>query len=398
MFDRFIPPKRILMGPGPTNVPESVLSALGAPTVGHLDPSFMTLMDEIKVMLQTVFNTQNLLTMPISAPGSAGMESCFVNLVEPGDEVLVGVNGVFGGRMVENVRRLGGKAIVVESPWGQAITPQQIATALDQHPKVKIVAFVHAETSTGVLSDAEGICKEAQSRSLLTIVDMVTSLAGVEVNVDDWGIDAAYSGSQKCLACVPGLSPVTFSDKAIEVIKNRKTEVTSWFLDKTLVMAYWGNNAERGGARSYHHTAPVNALYALHESLRLLLNEGLTASWTRHRNAHLALVAGIESMGLNMLVDIEHRLPQLNTIKVPANINEAQVRNDLLQEQGLEIGAGLGSLAGKVWRIGLMGPNATIERVTICLDHFSQALAKQGFDIDINKASTQARKMHSSLQ
>ncbi len=398
MFDRFIPPKRILMGPGPTNVPESVLSALGAPTVGHLDPSFMTLMDEIKVMLQTVFNTQNQLTMPISAPGSAGMESCFVNLVEPGDEVLVGVNGVFGGRMVENVRRLGGKAIVVESPWGQAITPQQIATALDQHPKVKIVAFVHAETSTGVLSDAEGICKEAQSRSLLTIVDMVTSLAGVEVNVDDWGIDAAYSGSQKCLACVPGLSPVTFSDKAIEVIKNRKTEVTSWFLDKTLVMAYWGNNAERGGARSYHHTAPVNALYALHESLRLLLNEGLTASWTRHRNAHLALVAGIESMGLNMLVDIEHRLPQLNTIKVPANINEAQVRNDLLQEQGLEIGAGLGSLAGKVWRIGLMGPNATIERVTICLDHFSQALAKQGFDIDINKASTQARKMHSSLQ
>lgn len=398
MFDRFIPPKRILMGPGPTNVPETVLSALGAPTVGHLDPSFMTLMDEIKVMLQTVFNTQNQLTMPISAPGSAGMESCFVNLVESGDEVLVGVNGVFGGRMVENVRRLGGKAIVVESPWGQAITPQQIATALDEHPKVKIVAFVHAETSTGVLSDAQGICKEAKSRGLLTIVDMVTSLAGVEVNVDDWGIDAAYSGSQKCLACVPGLSPVTFSDKAIEVIKNRKTQVTSWFLDKTLVMAYWGNKAERGGARSYHHTAPVNALYALHESLRLLLNEGLTNSWARHKNAHLALVAGIESMGLSMLVDIEHRLPQLNTIKVPANIDEAQVRKDLLQEQGLEIGAGLGSLAGKVWRIGLMGPNATIEKVTNCLDHFSQALAKQGFDIDVNKASTEAQKMHASLQ
>jgi alanine-glyoxylate transaminase/serine-glyoxylate transaminase/serine-pyruvate transaminase len=354
-------------------------------------------MDEIKVMLQTVFNTKNQLTMPISAPGSAGMESCFVNLVEPGDEVLVGVNGVFGGRMVENVRRLGGKAIVVESPWGEAITPQQIAAALNANPNVKIVAFVHAETSTGVLSDAKAICQEAKSRGLLTIVDMVTSLAGAEVKVDDWGIDAAYSGSQKCLACVPGLSPVTFSPKAIEAIKNRKSEVTSWFLDNQLIMAYWGNESERGGARSYHHTAPVNALYALHESLRLLLNEGLTQSEVRHKNAHLALVAGLESMGLVMLVDQAHRLPQLNTVKVPSNIDEAKVRKELLQEHGLEIGAGLGTLAGKVWRIGLMGENANIDKVVYCLDKLSRALSNQGYELGPNMAGLTAKKLHDSL-
>ncbi len=397
MFDRFVPPIRILMGPGPTNVPQSVLTALGAPTVGHLDPSFIILMDEIKTMLQKTFITQNQLTMPVSAPGSAGMESCFANLIESGDTVVVCINGVFGGRMLENVRRFGGIPVVVESPWGEAITPAQVEKALDENPKAKAVAFVHAETSTGVLSDAQAICKLAKSRNTLTIVDLVTSLAGIEVNVDDWGIDAAYSGSQKCMACVPGLSPVTFSQEAIDAINKRTTQVTSWFLDKKLVMAYWGDKSKPGAARSYHHTAPVNALYALHESLRLLLNEGLENSWSRHKNAHLALVAGLESMGLSMLVDKAHRLPQLNTVNIPAGIDEAAVRSYLLNEHNLEIGAGLGTLAGKVWRIGLMGPNANIERIVFCLDKLSQALSLQGYDVDVFLAGKTAQKLHETL-
>ena len=371
-FNSFMPPQRTLMGPGPSDVSARVLSALARPTIGHLDPAFVGMMDEIKVLLQKAFITENAFTIALSAPGSAGMEACFVNLVTAEDTVVVCRNGVFGGRMIENVERLGAKCIVVDSPWGRAVEPEKLEAALKHHPEAKFVAFVHAETSTGALSDAKTLCKIAKAYDCLTIVDAVTSLGGVELRVDDWQIDAVYSGSQKCLSCVPGISPVSFSEKAIEVIKNRTTPVPSWFLDQSLVMNYWSGE----GKRTYHHTAPVNSLYALHEALLILNNEGLSQSWQRHKAQHEQLALGLEELGLKFVVPENERLPQLNTVYIPDGVDDAKVRSYLLNEYNLEIGAGLGEFAGKAWRIGLMGYAARSENVALCLVALKSAIAK----------------------
>jgi alanine-glyoxylate transaminase/serine-glyoxylate transaminase/serine-pyruvate transaminase len=363
----FIPPIRTLMGPGPSDVHPRILQAMARPTIGHLDPAFIGMMEEIKVLLQYAFQTQNALTLPISAPGSAGMECCFVNLVEPGDKVVVCQNGVFGGRMKENVERCGGIAIMVENEWGTAVDPNQLADTLKAHADAKIVAFVHAETSTGVQSDAKTLCEIAHRYDCLTIVDTVTSLAGTPVKVDEWQIDAVYSGSQKCLSCTPGLSPVSFSERAVEKIKVRQGKVQSWFLDLNLVLGYWGSSAKR----TYHHTAPINALYGLHEALLILKEEGLENAWARHEKNYQALRAGLEKIGFSFYVKSDERLPQLNAITVPEGVDEAGVRKRLLEEYHLEIGAGLGTLAGRIWRIGLMGYASNPKNVGYCL----QALA-----------------------
>ncbi len=370
----FIPPKRTLMGPGPSDVPAAILDAMGQTTIGHLDPAFQELMEEIKSLLKYAFRTENRLTFPVSAPGSAGMEACFVNLVEPGDKVIVCQNGAFGGRMKENVERCGGAPVMVMDDWGRAVSPDKVARAFKAHPDARILAFVHAETSTGAQSDAETLCRLAREHDCLTIVDAVTSLGGTPLHVDDWNIDAVYSGSQKCLSCPPGISPVSFSPRAIEKIKSRQTKVRSWFLDLNLVMAYWET---QGGARSYHHTAPVNALYGLHESLSILKAEGLENAWARHQEMHEKLRDGLADLGLSYVVPQGERLPQLNSVYVPDHIrDEAAFRAALLREYNLEIGAGLGALAGKVWRIGLMGHSARPENIDLCLDAFRDLLRR----------------------
>ncbi len=368
---RFEPPQRTLMGPGPSDVHPRVTAALARPTIGHLDPEFVIMMDEIKEGLRSVFQTTNAMTFPISAPGSAGMEACFVNLVEPGDTVVVCQNGAFGGRMKENVERAGGAPVMVTAEWGKPIDCKEVEEVLKATPQAKILAFVHAETSTGVENNAKDLCALARAHDCLSIVDAVTSIAGIPVKVDDWQADAVYAGTQKCLSCPPGLSPVTFSDRALETVKIRKTKVQSWFLDLNLLMGYW----EGDGARTYHHTAPVNALYGLHESLVMLFEEGLEASWTRHERMHQALVAGLEAMGLELLVDPQSRLPQLNAVMIPDGVDEARVRQRLLQAYNIEIGAGLGALAGKVWRIGLMGHSARLTNIMACLGALENTLA-----------------------
>ncbi|MCB9081011.1 MAG: alanine--glyoxylate aminotransferase family protein [Lewinellaceae bacterium] len=371
----FAPPQRKLMGPGPSDIYPEVLAALSRPTVGHLDPEFVRMMDELRVLTQYAFQTDNRLTMVVSAPGSAGMETCFVNLVEAGDQVIVCRNGVFGGRMVENVERCGGIPIVVDFPWGSPVDPNKVEDALKSHPEARILAFVHAETSTGARSDAQTLCALAQQYNCLTIVDAVTSLAGVPVLVDEWGIDAIYSGSQKCLSCVPGLSPVSLSERAVARIQQRKNKVQSWFLDLSLVMQYWGDGLV-GSKRSYHHTAPVNTLYAMHEALRILQTEGLENSWNRHQRCHERLRDGLEALGFRYLVDIEYRLPQLNAVFLPAGVtDEANLRRRLLDEFNLEVGSGLGDLSGKIWRIGLMGYSARPENVDFCLDAIGSVLS-----------------------
>ncbi len=370
----FHPPVRTLMGPGPSDVNPRVSEALSRPTIGHLDPAFIRLMDETKRLLQYAFRTKNELTLPVSAPGSAGMEACFVNLIEPGDTVIVCQNGVFGGRMKENVERIGATAIMVVDDWGMAVDLEKVKAAIEANPNSKAIAFVHAETSTGVQSDARALCRFAKENDMLSIVDTVTGLAGIEVNVDAWGADAVYSGTQKCLSCVPGISPVTFSQRAQEVIKQRESAVQSWFLDMNLVMGYWGEGAQR----SYHHTAPVNAIYALHESLTILKDEGLENSWKRHQHNHDALKAGLEAMGLSLVVNEADRLPQLNAVSVPEGVDEAAVRKHLLQAYNLEIGAGLGQLAGRVWRIGLMGFSSNPTNVRLCITALEAALLAQG--------------------
>ncbi|OAN16501.1 alanine--glyoxylate aminotransferase [Photobacterium jeanii] len=366
----FYPPQRTLMGPGPSDIYPQVLQALSRPTVGHLDPTFIGMMDELKQLLQYAFQTQNAFTIAVSAPGSAGMEACFVNLVEPGDKVIVCRNGVFGERMRENVVRCGGEAVMVDNAWGEPVDPQRVEEALQANPDAKLVAFVHAETSTGALSDAKAIAEVARRHECLTVVDAVTSLGGVPLLVDEWQLDAVYSGSQKCLSCVPGLSPLTFSPKAIAKIEARTTPVQSWFLDQSLVLGYWSGE----GKRSYHHTAPVNSLYALHEALVLLKNEGLEQAWQRHRDAHQALKAGLESLGIEFVVEEAHRLPQLNAVYIPQGVDDAAVRATLLNRYNLEIGAGLGDLAGKAWRIGLMGYAARNENVALCLKALESTL------------------------
>ncbi|RTZ64837.1 MAG: alanine--glyoxylate aminotransferase [Aquificaceae bacterium] len=382
----FHPPQRILMGPGPSDVNPRVLEALSRPTIGHLDPMFVALMDDVKSLLQDSFLTKNKLTMPISAPGSAGMETCFVNLVEPGDTVVVCQNGVFGARMKENVERCGATAVMVQDDWGKPVDPNKLEEALKANPDASIVAFVHAETSTGAISDAEALVKIAHDHDCLTIVDAVTSLAGSELRVDDWNIDAIYSGTQKCLSCTPGISPVSFSEAAIEKIQNRKTTVQSWFMDLNLVMGYWGEGAQR----SYHHTAPINALYGFHESLVILQEEGLENSWARHAVNHEALKAGIEAMGLGFFVDEAYRLPQLNAVTLPEGIDEAAVRSELLNRYNLEIGAGLGPMAGKIWRIGLMGHASSQQNVLTCLGALDSVLTNMNAKIDSGKAVSAA--------
>lgn len=379
------------MGPGPSDVDPRISLALARPTIGHLDPEFIRLMDEIKQLLQFAFQTKNELTLPVSAPGSAGMEACFVNLVEPGDSVIVCQNGVFGGRMKENVERLGGNAIMVEQAWGKAIDVSQVKSTVRKHPDAKALAFVHAETSTGVRSDAAALCAIAANNGMLSIVDTVTGLGGIEVAVDDWAADAVYSGTQKCLSCVPGLSPITFSDKAQNAITARKTPVQSWFLDMNLIMGYWG----QGSQRSYHHTAPVNALYALHEALTILKDQGLKESWAKHHRNHLALKAGLEAMGLKLIVNPQDRLPQLNAVSIPSGVDEALVRSDLLDKHGLEIGAGLGELTGKIWRIGLMGYASNPNNVRLCLLALEAALQKQCVDLETGAAITAANNSYS---
>ena len=383
----FNPPVRTLMGPGPSDVHPRVTGAMARPCIGHLDPAFVGMMDEVKQMLQYAFQTKNQLTIPVSAPGSAGMEATFQNVLEHGDKVIICQNGVFGGRMKEVAERCGASPIMVEDDWGKAVDPQKVEDAFKANPGVKVLAFVHAETSTGARSDAETLCKIAHDNGALALVDAVTSLGGSELKVDDWGIDAIYSGTQKCLSCTPGISPVSFSERAVEVITTRKTKVQSWFLDTNLVMGYWGPNAKR----AYHHTAPVNALYALHESLVMLQDEGLENSHARHYNNHLVLRAGLEAMGLSFIVDEEYRLPQLNSVTIPEGIDEAVVRSRLLNEFNLEIGAGLGALAGKVWRIGLMGHSSRAENIFLCLSALEAVMADLGADINTGVALAAAQ-------
>ncbi len=358
------------MGPGPSDVPERVLAAMARPTIGHLDPAFQGMMEELKALLRYAFQTENRLTFPVSGPGSVGMETCFVNLVEPGDKVIVCVNGVFGGRMLENVRRCGGVPVVVEDPWGRAVDPDKVEAAFKVHTDARVLAFVHAETSTGAQSDAAALAAIARRHGALTIMDCVTSLGGTPVLIDAWGIDAAYSGSQKCLSCTPGLSPVTFSERAIERVRARKTPVQSWFMDLNLVLGYWSGE----GGRTYHHTAPINPLYGLHEALRILAEEGMENAWARHRTLHQALEAGLARLGLAFVVPEPERLPQLNAVFVPQGVNDAALRARLLDEFNLEIGAGLGAYAGKVWRIGLMGHACSARNVQYCLEALGKVL------------------------
>jgi len=390
MITPFYPPQRTLMGPGPSDVHPRILAAMSRPTIGHLDPLFVNMMDEVKALLQYAFQTENELTFAVSAPGSAGMECCFVNLLEPDDTVIVCQNGVFGGRMRENVERCGAIAVMVDDEWGRACDVNTLEAALKAHPEARFVAFVHAETSTGASTDVKAMCEVAHRYDCLTIVDAVTSLGGTPLHVDDWGVDVIYSGTQKCLSCTPGLSPVSFNDAALDIVRNRKTAVQSWFLDLNLLMTYWG----QGAKRAYHHTAPVNALYALHEALVMLQDEGLENAWTRHQQHHQALKTGLEALGLDFVVPVAERLPQLNAVRIPDGVDDAAVRSLLLQDYQLEIGAGLGVMAGKVWRIGLMGYACRKENVFKCLAALDDVLARLHAPVNHGVAIAAARAVY----
>jgi len=352
------PPIRTLLGPGPSPVHPRVLAALSLPVVGHLDPKFLEIMDQSMAMLREVFQTKNRLALPMSGTGSAGMETCFVNLVEPGDNVLIGVNGVFGTRMIDVAQRCGAQVDTVEAEWGTALEPQKFKTALAQK-KYKLTAVVHAETSTGVLQPLDDIAKLVRESGALFLVDTVTSLGGAPVRVDELGIDACYAGTQKCLSCPPGLSPVTFSERAVEVIRKRKTKVQSWYLDLSMIEKYWGSE------RVYHHTAPISMNYALHEALRLVLEEGLEASWQRHRHVHESFVREMRKLELEPAVSEPIRAPMINTVKIPEGVDDPKVRQRLYDDFNIEIGAGLGPLKGKIWRVGLMGHGSRVENVEL---------------------------------
>ena len=366
------PGERLLMGPGPSDVPARVLQALAAPCSGHLDPYLLATMNETQQLLRHLFQTGNALTMPVSATGSAGMEACLTNLVECGDEVVVAVNGVFGTRMCDIVTRIGGKLVRVDGEWGRAVDPALVEKAV-RGCAPKLVAVVHAETSTGACTPLEEIARIAHAAGALFVVDCVTSLGGMEVPIDALKVDAAYSGTQKCLSCPPGLSPVTFNASAVKALEQRKHPVVSWYLDLSMVRDYWGNE------RKYHHTAPVNMIYAIREALRIVAEEGLAARFARHRLNHRALVAGLEAMGLSMLVPETERLPMLNAVRIPEGVNDVKVRKALLSEFAIEIGGGLGQFAGKVWRVGLMGHSCRRKNVMLFLAALDTVLKAEGF-------------------
>jgi alanine-glyoxylate transaminase/serine-glyoxylate transaminase/serine-pyruvate transaminase len=388
----FHPPQRTLMGPGPTEIHPRVLTTMSQPAIGYLDPVFVEMMEDLKSLLRYVYQTKNPLTFPLSGPGSVGMEFCFVNMVAPGDKVIVCQNGVFGGRMLENVMRCGGTPIVVEDKWGEPVDPQKVEDALKKNKGASVVAFVHAETSTGCQSDAKELARIAHKHGALVIVDAVTSLAGTPVSVDEWELDAIYSASQKCLSCTPGLSPVSFSERVVERVKKRKDKIRSWFMDMNLLLGYWN-----AGARTYHHTAPTNALFALHEALLLIREEGLDNCWARHQRHHVALKAGLEAMGLEFLVKEEYQLAQMNAVLCAEGVDEAQLRARLLGEFGLEIGAGLGPLKGRIWRFGLMGYSCRPDNVMLCLSALGSVLEDMGYPVHVGDAESAAHGAYAQM-
>ena len=362
-------PTRLLMGPGPSNVPPEVLEALSRPLVGHLDPTFLDTLDRCAQRLRDVFRTHNRLTFAVSGTGSAGMEAAFVNVLEPGDVAVVCVNGVFGGRMADVASRAGADVVRVEAPWGEPVTADAVDAALDAHPRAKLVAVVHAETSTGVAQPMDGIADRVAASDALLVVDCVTSLAGMPVQVDAWGVDVAYSGTQKCLSVPPGLAPITFSEHALEMVRARTTHVQSWYLDVTMLERYWGSD------RVYHHTAPVAMVRALDEGLRLVCEEGLEARWERHRRCAKALSDGLESRGFAYVPAAAHRLPMLHCVRLPRGAEEAPLRRRLLDEYSIEVGGGLGEFAGAAWRIGLMGYSCSEANVGTLLSAIDEVLA-----------------------
>ena len=386
-------PKRVLLGPGPSDVHARVLQAMSTPLVGHLDPKFIELMDHTQELLRFAFQTQNKMTLPISGTGSAGMETCFANLIEPEDEVIIGVNGVFGTRMVEVAKRCGAKPIEMKTEWGRVFTREHVQEALARCPHPKLVALVHAETSTGAWQPLGDMAALIHQASALFLVDAVTSLGGCPLEVDNWGIDACYSGTQKCLSCPPGLSPVTFSQAALDVISNRKSKVQSWYLDLSLLGNYW---SEGQAKRVYHHTAPISMNYALCEALSLVKEEGLAIRHARHQRNHEALAAGLNALGIHLAAQEGHRLWMLNSVTIPEGINDAAVRSQLLNDYNIEIGAGLGDFAGKVWRIGLMGESSSQDNVLLLLKALEEVLAEQGRQTSPGAAAGKAQEVYAN--
>ena len=382
-----IAPERILLGAGPSNVDPRVLQVLSHPPVGHLDPSFLKIMDEVRQMLCIVFQTNNKLTFPLSGTGSAGMEASLVNTIEPGEKVMVFVNGYFGERMCEMVERIGGELIRVDCEWGRGFDQDEMRRLIKKHSP-KVVAVVHAETSTGVLQPLDALSDLTYEIDCLLVVDCVTSLGGVPIFVDEWGWDVAYSGTQKCLGCPPGLSPITFSERAVEKMRRRKRKPSSWYYDAMLISNYWGEE------RAYHHTAPISMVYALREALRLLLEEGLTKRWTRHAQNGEALITGLEALGLKLFVSKEFRMPCLIAVCIPEGVDDVKVRSYLLNEFNIEIGAGLGPLKGKIWRIGLMGYSSQRKNVLLLLSALGAALRSQNFKADISSAISAAIEVY----
>ena len=381
--------KRVLMGPGPSDVDPRVLEALSRPTIGHLDPAFLEILNGIRELLQYTFMTRNEMTFAVSGTGSAGMEACVVNLIERGDPMLVCINGVFGKRMADVAERCGAEVSTIEIDWGKAFAPEQIAGALEERP-AKVVGIVHAETSTGVCQPLEEISEIVHDHGALLLVDAVTSLGGMKVDVDGWKIDACYSGSQKCLSCPPGLAPVTFNEAAMNAIANRKTKVQSWYLDMSMIRRYWGSE------RLYHHTAPVNMNYALLESLRIIQEEGLEARWRRHVTNHKILKAGLSAMGIRYLPEPGYELPMLNAVSIPEGVDDLAVRKQLLNEFNIEIGGGLGDFKGKAWRIGLMGSACTLSNVLLVLAALEKSLTDQGVKLKLGAGIAAAAKQASA--
>lgn len=368
------PPRRTLMGPGPSDISASVLSAMAAPTVGHLDPYFLKVMDEVQEMLRTLFHTTNELTLAVSGTGSAGMEACVVNLIEPGDKMVVCINGVFGGRMADVASRAGAEVVEITRPFGEVFSVEEI-TEVVKKEKPKVLGIVHAETSTGAAQSLKELSDVVHDAGALLLVDCVTSLGGMPVKIDEWNIDAAYSGTQKCLSCPPGLAPVTFSSRAVATMDARKTKVSSWYLDMSMVRSYWG------GSRAYHHTAPINMNYGLHQALRLVLEEGMENRYSRHYANHCALKAGLQAMGIQFAVADDHQLPMLNAVTIPEGVDDAAIRSQLLNRFGIEIGGGLGPMKGKTWRIGLMGETSRSANVLLFLAVLDQCLLHAGYQL-----------------